>query len=51
MQVDDNFQAVIGCPRHRVVEVLDLTLNVGFVAHVEGPITDGQANMVEAGGL
>ena len=51
MQVDDNFQAVIGCPRHRVVEVLDLTLDVRFVAHVEGPITDGQANMIEAGGL
>ena len=51
MQVDDQFQAMILRPRYSFEEVRHLPLNVRLATrYVEGPVSDGQANVVEPGG-
>lgn len=48
VKIDDDFESVIPCPGDGFREVGQLSLNEGFSTRdVEGPVADGQSNMVE----
>jgi len=51
VQIDHDLDVVIPCPTNDSVEVLGLTLDVGFPSgYVVCPETDGYTDMIQTGG-
>lgn len=49
MQVNDNFQAMVGCPLNCLLQIGKLTLDIWFSGiHIERPVADGNTNVVQA---
>jgi len=49
MEVDDDFNAVLGCPVHRLREIGKLPLDVWLATrNIVSPITNWNADMIKA---